>query len=110
MFDTDVSGPTYWSRIQGSIFKGDDWLLNIEPPYGFHGFTECVPSNAKTTHQSGPDSFHQYSSNSIFNILPSSALLHGVRWFETDVSRLPISSIIKVQAVREENREVKRDR
>jgi hypothetical protein len=32
-------------------------------------------------------------------ILPSSELLRGVRWFETDVSVLPVGPIFKGQAV-----------
>jgi hypothetical protein len=32
-------------------------------------------------------------------IFPSSGLLRGVRWFETDVLGLPIGSIFKIQAV-----------
>jgi hypothetical protein len=32
-------------------------------------------------------------------ILPSSGLIRGVRWFETDVSGLPVSSVLKGQAV-----------
>ena len=34
-------------------------------------------------------------------ILPSSGLLHGVRWFETDVSGLPIGPIFNAQAVQD---------
>jgi hypothetical protein len=37
-------------------------------------------------------------------ILPSSGLLRGVRWFETDVSGPPISTILRGPAVQEENR------
>jgi hypothetical protein len=35
------------------------------------------------------------------SILPSSGLLRGVRWFETDVSGLPVGPIFKGQAVQE---------
>ena len=37
-------------------------------------------------------------------IPPSTGLLHGVRWFDTDVSGLPISPIFKGQSVQEEMR------
>ena len=37
-----------------------------------------------------------------FLILPSSGSLRGVRWFDTDVSRLPVGSFFEGQVVQEE--------
>jgi hypothetical protein len=46
-----------------------------------------------------PEKACLYSRGGLSVILPSSGLLHGVRWSEADVWRLPVRPFIKGQAV-----------